>query len=484
MQFFNPADLLLILPLIALVLSACVILLIDVFLPEQRRAITPWLALAALLTALLLAVIQLGASSVAFKGMAVIDGFSVMVNIFALATGILSFTLTYDYLKQRGLNKGEYYVMMLFSIAGVMLMGMVADLIVVFLALELLSIPLYIMAAFATMDDRSKEAGLKYFLLGAFAGGFILYGIAFIYGATASTNLEAVFIAIQGGVDNPIFLLVGAGLILVGLGFKVAAVPFHMWTPDVYEGAPTPATAYMAVAAKVGGFAALLRVFVVAFPSLGADLAPVIWGVVAATLIVGNVAAIAQSNIKRLLAYSSISHAGFILMAFIGFGDDAVFRRLVAAALFYLIAFGVTSFGSWGVVIALEQAEGKGLQLSDYAGLGKKYPALALAMLIFMLSFTGIPPTLGFAGKFYLFSVVIEAGYPGLAVLAMLASIVSAYYYLRLVVIMYMQEGEPEAQASRMVNLTTAFGAIGAVVLFFLAEPLLNWTADALLMIF
>lgn len=484
-EFFNPQDLLHILPAIVVVGWACLALLIDVFLPETRKGFTPWFVLTGLVVALVLSFGQVGAGDqLAFNGMAIVDGFAVVVNILALATGVFAFLLSYDYLKARGLDKGEYYVMMLFSISGVMLMGMVADLIVVFLALELLSIPLYILAAFSQDDDRSKEAGVKYFLLGAFAGGFILYGIALIYGATASTGLEAIFVAIAAGVDNPIFVTVGAALIFVGLGFKVAAVPFHMWTPDVYQGAPTSVTAYMAVAAKIGGFAALLRIFVSAFPTLNTEFIPILWGVVAATLVVGNVAAVAQKDVKRMLAYSSISHGGFILMAFMGFGDESVRGELTAAALFYLIAFGVTSFGSWGVVMALETKEGKGLALEDYAGLGKKYPALALSMLIFMLSFTGIPPTLGFAGKFFLFRVVMTAGHTGIAVLAMMASVVSAYYYLRLVIIMYMKDGDPQAAGTPLVNLVTAIGAAGTVALFFVSEPIIDWVMKAVLTIF
>jgi NADH-quinone oxidoreductase subunit N len=308
--------------------------------------------------------------------------------------------------------------------------------------------------------------------------------VALVYGATGETGLMEIVSAVTTGLDNPTFLLIGSALILIGLGFKVAAVPFHMWTPDVYQGAPTPVTAFMAVGAKVGGFAALLRVFIVAFPALSQDLVPVIGGVATLTLVVGNLIAIAQKNIKRMLAYSSISHAGFILMAFITYGQQAVYVDAVAAVLFYLLTFAVTSFGAWGVVIALERAEGRGLALADYAGLGKKHPALALAMLVFMLSFTGVPPTLGFAGKFYLFKVVLEGGYVWLAVVGVLTSLISAYYYLRVVIIMYMQEGSPEVQSEPLLNLTTTFAAVGTVVLFFVSGPLFSWAAESVLMLF
>jgi NADH-quinone oxidoreductase subunit N len=240
----------------------------------------------------------------------------------------------------------------------------------------------------------------------------------------------------------------------------------------------------MSAGAKVAGFAALLRVFVVAFPSLSVDMVPVLWGVSAATLVTGNVAALAQKNIKRLFAYSSIAHAGYILMAFVPYGNDAVRLDTVAAALFYLLAYTVTNFGAWAVVIMLEQKEGKGLQLADYAGLGKKYPALGLAMAVFMFSFTGVPPTLGFAGKFFVFRAALEGGYVILAILGVLTALVSAFYYLRIVVIMFMQDGEPVVQRSTWVSLTTAVTAIATVALFIFSEPLFKWAADAVLRLF
>ncbi|MBI3158743.1 MAG: NADH-quinone oxidoreductase subunit N [Chloroflexi bacterium] len=484
MPIISSTDLLAILPTAFVVVWACTLLLVDVFAGAGGKRLTPWLAALGLLAALVLSVRGGGLEQTAFNGMLEVDGFSHAINALVLGSGLLAVLLSVDYLRQHGIAKGEYYVMLLFSISGVMLMGAAADLIVVFLSIELLSIPLYILAAFAQPDPKSEEAGLKYFLLGAFAGAFLLYGVALVYGATASTRLSEITAAVAAGLENPIFLLLGAALILIGFGFKVAAAPFHMWTPDVYEGAPTPVTAFMAVGAKVGGFAALLRVFIVAFPSLGADLAPVLIGVVAATLIIGNVAAIAQNNIKRLLAYSSISHAGFILMAFVPYADDAVYRDTLAAALFYLLAFAVTSFGSWAVVMALEKAEGKGLELQDYAGLFRRHPGLAVAMFVFMLSFIGVPPTLGFAGKFYLFRAVLEGGYVGLAVLGVLTSLVSAYYYLRVVVVMFMQDGKPQAQASPLLNLATAVTAVGTVALFFFSQPLLDWAAGAFLRLF
>jgi NADH-quinone oxidoreductase subunit N len=337
-----------------------------------------------------------------------------------------------------------------------------------------------VLAAFARPRADSEESGLKYFLLGAFATGFVVYGITLVYGATGSTSLSGILAFASAAESIPTLLLIGAALILVGFGFKVAAVPFHMWTPDVYQGAPTAVTAFMAVGAKAAGFAALLRIFIMAFPGLGADLTPVIWGLAALTMVVGNVVAISQTNIKRMLAYSSIAHAGYILMAFVAFGDPAVQGNAVASALFYLVTYAITSFGAWAVVIALEKADAKGLEIDDFAGLGRKRPALAAAMTIFMLSLTGMPPTLGLIGKFYLFRTAIEAGQIWLAVIGVITSLISAYYYLRVVVVMYMREGEPETTREPWLDLTWGAAALATVVLSFLPAVLFTWASGAL----
>ncbi len=257
-----------------------------------------------------------------------------------------------------------------------------------------------------------------------------------------------------------------------------------MWTPDVYQGAPTSVTGFMAVGAKAAGFAALLRIFVTALPSLKLDLVPVLWGLAALTMVVGNVVAISQTNIKRLLAYSSIAHAGYILMAFVSFGNPKVAPDAVASALFYLVTYAVTSFGAWAVVIALEKLDGKGLEISDFAGLGRKRPLLAAAMTIFMLSLTGMPPTLGLVGKFYLFRTAIEGGFIGLAVIGVLTSLISAYYYLRVVVTMYMRDGDPETAREPWLDFTWALSAVATVVLSFLPAALFTWASGAVLHLF
>ncbi|GAB4422849.1 MAG: NADH-quinone oxidoreductase subunit N [Anaerolineales bacterium] len=484
-------DFYVLLPLIILVAWASALLLADLFIPRERKWLTALMAAFGLALTLGFTLSQFGRENTGFNNMVVLDGFSVFVNTLLLVTGLLGVALAYGYIKRMGIERGEYYTLMLFSISGMMLMAQAADLITFFLALELLSLPLYVLSAFARPKAESEESGLKYFLLGAFSSGFVLYGIALVYGATGSTALSGIVAAASAGTSS-LLLTIGAALILVGLGFKVAAVPFHMWTPDVYQGAPTAVTAFMAAGAKVAGFAALLRVFSTAFPSIATDLTPILWAISALTMIVGNLIAISQTDIKRMLAYSSIAHAGYILMAFVPYGDPEVASVSIAAGLFYLVAYAVTNFGTWGVVIALEQAEGnpstgsgqRGLAIADYAGLGKKYPALAAAMTVFMLSLIGFPPTLGLVGKFYLFRAVLSGGYIGLAIIGVATSLISAYYYLRVVVTMYMQDGEPETEREFWLGLTTAGTAVVTVVLSLIPQGLFAWASQAVLKLF
>ena len=365
-----------------------------------------------------------------------------------------------------------------------MLMAQAADLIITFLALELLSIPLYVLAAFSSSRNASEEAGIKYFLLGSYATGFVVYGIALTFGATGTTAFAGITAAIAAGSANPTLLMIGAALILVGFGFKVATVPFHMWTPDVYQGSPTSVTAFMAAGAKAAGFAALLRVFGSVFPSLATDFMPILAVLAAISMIVGNIIAIAQTDIKRMLAYSSIAQAGYILMAFVPFADPAVRLVSVSAGLFYLVAYTITSFGSWGVVIALEQAEGKGLEIANYAGLGKKYPLLAGAMAVFMLSLTGLPPTLGLVGKFYLFRAVMQGGVYWLALIGVITSLISAYYYLRVIVVMYMKNGNPTVTRDTWLEIAIGAAAVLTVVISFIPQALFTWASEAVLKLF
>jgi NADH-quinone oxidoreductase subunit N len=473
-----------ILPIIVLTLWAAALLLADLFIPKEHKERTAFLAALGLALTMGITLSQSGENALGFNGMVVLDGFSVFVNVLLLITGLMGIALAYGYLKRTGIERGEYYSLMLFSIVGMMLMAQAADLIVVFLALELLSIPLYVLAAFANTNPKSEEAGIKYFLLGAFSGGFVVYGIALVFGATRTTAISGIAAAVNGGTADLPLLLAGSGLILVGFAFKVAAVPFHMWTPDVYQGAPTSVTAFMAAGAKIAGFAALMRVFSTAFPALAADLTPVIAVLAALTMIVGNLVAVSQTNIKRMLAYSSIAHAGYILMAFVAFGNPNLASDAIAAGLFYLLTYALTNFGSWGIVIALEKENGDGLELDDYAGLGRSQPLMAAAMTVFMLSLTGIPPTLGLIGKLYLFRVVVNGGFMWLAIIGILTSLISAFYYLRVIVIMYMKDGKPETASETWLNLSWALMAILIVVLSFMPEKIFSWASQAVIQLF
>jgi NADH-quinone oxidoreductase subunit N len=378
-----------------------------------------------------------------------------------LATTFIGILMSVDYLKRTGIERGEYYSLLLFTTVGTMWMAAANDLIAVFVALELLSIPLYVLAAFRAPELKSEESGLKYFILGAFSSAFFVYGAALTYGATGTTNIPAILQTVSatlfGGAAEAgaaqLLLLLGSGLMLVGLGFKVAAVPFHMWTPDVYEGAPTPVTAIMSVGAKVGGFAALLRIFGTGLATLApaaaassTDWQTIMWLIAAATMVLGNLIAISQSNIKRMLAYSSIAHAGYIMMAVAATGTTSAGTGLpnsaAQAALFYLLAYMFTNLGAFAVAVAVEKNDGSGTNMEDFVGLSKSRPLLALMMAVFMLSLTGIPGTAGFIAKIFIFQSTLEAGLIPLAIVGVLTSIISGFYYLRVVVNMYLRDGE------------------------------------------
>ena len=478
------ADFFAILPIIILVGWASILLLLDIFILKKTEGLTGILAAVGVAIALGISVYGFGRNSSAFNGMIQTDGFSSYMAVLFCGSGLLGIALSHNYLKRLGILRGEFYPLLMYSISGMILIAQAADLIVVFLALELLSIPLYILAGFARPDPASEEAALKYFLLGAFSGGFVVYGVALCFGASGTTSLSGIAAALSSGSLNLALLLVGSGLILIGLGFKVALIPFHMWTPDVYQGAPTPITAFMAVGAKAAGFAALLRIFLAALPVLADDLVPIFWVLSALTMFGGNLIAIAQNNIKRMLAYSSIAHAGYIMMAMVVIGQENLSRDAVASISFYLLAYALTNFGAWSIVVALEKTEGEGLALEDYFGLGKKYPVLGAAMLVFMLSFIGVPPTIGFVGKFYLFRTVLAGGYTWLAVIGVLTSLLSAYYYLRIVVHMYMQEGDPEISRDRWIILIASLGAVAVVALSIFASPLFRLVSKAILAFF
>lgn len=475
------SDLMTILPFAVLVSWATLLLLVDLWIPKGRKGITALLAAFGLALAMGLALAGAQNPRQAFGGMVIVDGFAVFLDVIFLGAGIISVALAHDYLNRLKIMRGEYYSLLLFSTGGMVLMTYANDLIVVFLALELLSIPLYILSGFFRQNPLSEEAALKYFLLGAFSSGIVLYGIALIFGATARTDLPGILASPELAASNQIMLLIGAVLLLVGFAFKGGIVPFHKWVPDVYQGAPSSVTAFMSVGAKAAGFTALMRVFVTSFPALSADLTPVLWGLAAVTMILGNIVALAQTNIKRLLAYSSIAQSGYLMMAFVPYGQGKMLSNTIAAMLFFLAGYALTTLGAWAVAIAMEKAEGNGLLIEDYAGLGHKYPLLGVSMTVFMLSYIGVPPTLGFWGKFYLFRTALEGGFTGLALLGLLTSIFSAFYYLRVVVMMYMKHGDPEVRRDPWVSLTAAVAALCVVVLSLVPGSLLNLALQAVL---
>jgi NADH-quinone oxidoreductase subunit N len=386
-------------PVITAAVTGMLLMLLDLFSNRFVKKWAPWITLFGLGFALAQSIALWNHPGATFtpvggQPMVIVDNFANFVNIVLLLTGMITVLISIDFLERTGLNRPEYYMLMLFSLSGMMLMGMANDLILIFLALELLSIPLYIMAGMAWPRSDSEEAALKYFLLGAFSSAVFVFGIALMYGATGSTALPDVLAAVQ---SSSALALAGTAFLLVGFGFKIAAVPFQMWTPDVYQGAPTSVTAFMSVGAKVGGFAALLRVLIMALPNLGYAWVPAVAILSTLSLIVGNIAAISQGNIKRMLGYSSIAHAGYILIAV---AASAQSPNGSSAALYYMFAYLFTNLGAFAIVIAMESHLGEGVMLDDYKGLAKKYPWLALAMTFFMLSLAGVPPRVASPASF------------------------------------------------------------------------------------
>jgi NADH-quinone oxidoreductase subunit N len=482
-----------VLPIIIVAGWGTLMVMVDLFLPGKRRVATALLSLLGLAGAGVTLALQAlgrlpGAGESAFSGMVTVDGFSLFLQGTFILTGMVGILVAIHYLERRGIERGEYYTLLLFTVTGMMLMAMANNLIVIFLAIELLSIPLYILSGFAKPQAASEEAAVKYFLLGAFSSGFLVYGIALVYGGTGSTDLGAILAALGAAPQIPVLAYAGMGLLLVGFGFKVAAVPFHMWTPDVYQGAPTSVTAFMSVGAKAGGFAALLRVMVLAFPSLGSQWGALLAIIAGLTLVVGNVVAISQTDVKRMLGYSSIAHAGYILLAVAAAQYPNVTDRAVSAAIFYLLTYTLTNLGAFAIVIAVEKDDGGGTDFEDFAGLSKTRPFLAAAMLLFMLSLTGLPPSAGMVGKFFVFQAAIQAGSGDLllliiTVIGVLTSVVSAFYYIRIVVMMYMREGAGEVQLKPALAAAVGLMTLATFILGIAPNLVFNMAQDALLRI-
>ena len=431
-----------VMPEILMTAFALIVVLIDL-LVKKKEAI----AVICLAGVALIGLSLVGSAGSTFGGMYISDGYSTFFKIIFFINVILTILISVKYIAVERVNYGEYYSLILFSTIGMMIMASASDLIVLYLGLELMALSTYVLAGFMRQNVKSNEAALKYFLLGAFSSGFLLYGISIIYGLTGTTDIKAIAAFIQErGLAGNLSLTLSAMMFAVAFGFKIAAAPFHMWAPDVYEGAPTSITAFMSVGPKAAGFAVIGRVFLVAFASIKVDWAAVLIPIAILTMAVGNIVALSQTNIKRMLAYSSIAHAGYALLGIITGNAEGL-----SSTMNYLFIYTFMNIGAFAVIIMLRSEGIKGDEISDYEGLSKTHPLAAALMLIFMFSLTGIPPTAGFVGKLYVFMAAINAGYTWLIIVAVIFSAISAFFYLRIIMYMYMKDPKVE------VPLTTSF---------------------------
>jgi NADH-quinone oxidoreductase subunit N len=487
---FSPGELFLILPELLVTAAACVVFALDPVLHSSKKDGLAWLSLGTLAVCMGLSASQMHHPATAFSGLVVIDAYGSFWKLLLYFVTGLTILLSYSYLKEERLNFGEYYGFILLALAGMMVMVSSADLLTIYLGTELMSLSLYVMAGLKRSEPRSLEASAKYFVLGAFSSGILLYGISLLYGATGSTRLPAIAAAISGrSLDDPL-LLFATILLAVGFSFKLAVVPFHMWTPDVYQGAPTSVTAFMAVASKAASFGAFLRVFVEGLDGLKANWSAIFLLLCIATLVLGNVVALVQTNIKRMLAYSSIAHAGYALIGVVAagrLGGASGDTSGIASVLLYIALYAFMTFGAFAIVAMLRKGGLEGEEIEDFTGLAKRHPLAALLMMIFMVSLAGIPPTAGFIGKFYVFMSAVEAGMAWLAVVALIFAAISAYYYLRLVMVMYMREPEevtatsPRLVMSPTLSLVLACAVAGVVLFGFYPNPLVNLATHAVL---
>jgi NADH-quinone oxidoreductase subunit N len=468
------------LPEIVLSLCAMGVLLGDVLQKGNRSrpsaAWVPWAAIGSLVltfavNAVMLVWMPLQENPLrdTQNGMVAVDAFRGLTNCLFLLSGVMCILISTGYLDRKGINRGEFHALVLFAVLGMMLMAGASDLMLVFIGLEVMSVAIYVLVGFDRMDARSSEASLKYFLLGAFSSAFFLYGVALTFGATGTTNIRQMYPLLLNGGHRDAMLLAGMALVLVGFAFKVAAIPFHMWTPDAYEGAPTPVTALMATGVKAAAFASLIRVFLVGFGGNWGDWSHPVYVLAAVTMVFGNLLAMTQGSVKRMLAYSSIAHAGYLLAAVL-----AGFAGGTSAFLFYLLVYTLMTAGAFGIVIANSRGAEERVTLEDYAGLASQKPLLAGLFSIFLLSLAGFPLTAGFLGKLYILQALLRLGVPSLAVVLVLASLVSYFYYLRVIVVMYMRPAR-SADEHRGAGLPgpafagVAIAAVLVVVLFFTA---------------
>jgi NADH-quinone oxidoreductase subunit N len=442
----------------------------------------PWaIATGGLLLAGVVAVAVQGLDPIpapAFSGMLQVDGYGVFFELVVILAAVLALLLSESHLDRLGVRVGEYYALVLLGVTGMILMGFASDLVMIFVALEVMSIAMYILCAIKRADERSVESGFKYFVLGAFSSAIMLYGIALLYGAVGSTGLDALRDRLHeglGAVHVDGLLAVGAALVLVGFGFKVAAVPFHAWTPDVYQGAPTSVTALMAGGVKVASFAALGRVAIGALAAEGQAWTSALWWMAAATMLVGNLAALVQRDLKRLLAYSSIAHAGYLLMAVVAAPAGVEQNPALGSLGFYLLAYTLMNAGAFAVVALLVREGHDASEIDALAGLGRRAPWRAAGLTICLFSLAGVPPTMGFVGKFYLFSAAVAAGHTGLAVVGAVGAAAGVYYYLRPIVVMYFHEGDAALDRDLRSEVALALAVAGTLVFGLLPSGVLAW---------
>lgn len=483
-QLFQTINLNVIMPEIILSVLGMALLLVNVFVPSKSKGYLAWLSLIGIVGAGCAAASGWGVSLESFSGSVVQDNFATFFKIIFLVAAGLAVLITDQYIEREGCNHGEIYPLVLFTTVGMMLMASGTDLMTVFLGLELMSISLYVLAGFNRDNIKSNEAGMKYFLLGAFSTGFLLYGMALVYGATGTTRINKIATIVTemgAGATSNTMLFIGMLLILTGFAFKIAAAPFHMWTPDVYEGAPTPITAFMSAGPKAAGFAAMLRLLLVAFPVMKAEWSDLLWILAVLTMTIGNLTALRQDNIKRMLAYSSIAHAGYALVGFVAANATGT-----SGILFYMLSYAFMNIGAFAVIVLVgKQGEPNGTVM-DFAGLAQKRPLLAAAMTLFLFSLAGMPPTAGFIGKFYLFSGAVQEGYIWLAIIGVLNSAASVYYYLRVMVYMYFKPGDQEfdwVSVSAPVALALVISAAGSLIPGIVPSVILQFAQQAVKLI-
>ena len=469
-------------PILIMTVSALAAMFAEAFRRPDEHMPVAGLAIIGPLGAAVASVLLWNRDAASF-GVVRADNFALFINLILAVVGVLTILFSAQTLDREELPPGEYYALVLFGLAGMMLMGSAVDLLLIFLALEILSLAVYVLTGLRRSSAAGTEASFKYFLLGAFSSAFFLYGIAFAFAIAGTTRLDRIGTALAAGAMEPtVLMLLSLTFLVVGFAFKVSAVPFHMWTPDAYEGAPTLVTGFMSTGVKAAAFAAFVRVFLWAFEPLRADWTPLLWIMAVATMVLGTVVGVVQNNVKRMLAYSSIAHAGYLLI-----GIVAANATGKAAILFYLLSYGVTNLGAFGVVALLATRDHAHDQLRDFAGLWYSRPGIAALMTVFLLSLGGLPPTAGFIGKWYIFSAAVQEGHYGLAIVGVLTSVVSVFFYLRIVVMMYMTD-EPST-VSRPPLTPAAFAALvlatGAVfVLGVLPTPVLNLAQQSIATIF